>query len=81
MNIRIYVILIIKIFCNKRSYFISFGTILFCFGGAVMFPTIQTDMINPEQFSYSVIMAYIGEFFFFTSCFLYGSFKFESLHY
>lgn len=41
-----------------KSFFLSFGTILFCFGGAVMFPTIQTDMQKPGQFTKSVIVSY-----------------------
>lgn len=41
-----------------NSFFIAFGTILFCFGGAVMFPTIQADMINPREFKTSVILSY-----------------------
>ena len=43
-----------------RSLFESFGTILFCFGGAVMFPTIQSDMMQPSQFSKSVVLAYFS---------------------
>jgi vesicular inhibitory amino acid transporter len=44
-----------------ESFFVGFGTILFCFGGGVMFPTIQTDMIQPGLFYKSVIIAYFGK--------------------
>ncbi|CAK8681446.1 unnamed protein product [Clavelina lepadiformis] len=38
------------------SFFTAFGTILFAFGGASVFPTIQVDMKNPDKFPYSVII-------------------------
>ncbi|EEB10155.1 vacuolar amino acid transporter, putative [Pediculus humanus corporis] len=40
------------------DFFVSFGTILFAFGGASTFPTIQNDMINKEKFSKSVFIAF-----------------------
>lgn len=49
---------ILMVIFKFSSFFVSFGTILFCFGGAVMFPTIQTDMINPGRFYKSVVLAY-----------------------
>lgn len=45
-----------------HDFFISFGTLLFAFGGASTFPTIQNDMQNKKQFSTSVIIAFSGEF-------------------
>ncbi|XP_065161540.1 uncharacterized protein [Atheta coriaria] len=41
-----------------HDFFISFGTLLFAFGGASTFPTIQNDMQNKKQFSTSVIIAF-----------------------
>ncbi|KAK6629041.1 hypothetical protein RUM43_002858 [Polyplax serrata] len=41
-----------------HDFFISFGTILFAFGGASTFPTIQNDMVNKEKFSKSVFIAF-----------------------
>lgn len=46
-----------------HDFFISFGTILFAFGGASTFPTIQNDMVNKEKFSKSVFIAFSGEIF------------------
>ena len=43
------------------DFFVSFGTILFAFGGASTFPTIQNDMINKEKFSKSVFIAFSGK--------------------
>lgn len=40
--------------------FIAFGTILFSFGGASTFPTIQTDMKKSSKFPLSVLWAYVG---------------------
>ena len=40
--------------------FVAFGTILFSFGGASTFPTIQTDMKKSSRFPLSVFWAYIG---------------------
>lgn len=37
----------------------AFGTILFGFGGVSIFPTIQTDMKEPEKFTTSIIVGYI----------------------
>ncbi|XP_063244855.1 uncharacterized protein LOC134546192 [Bacillus rossius redtenbacheri] len=40
------------------SFFLSFGTILFAFGGASTFPTIQNDMVEKHKFSQSVIIGF-----------------------
>ncbi|KAG5880868.1 hypothetical protein JTB14_017794 [Gonioctena quinquepunctata] len=42
-----------------QDFFISFGTILFAFGGASTFPTIQNDMTNKKDFSMGVIIAFV----------------------
>ncbi|XP_018563277.1 amino acid transporter AVT1J-like [Anoplophora glabripennis] len=42
-----------------HDFFLSFGTLLFAFGGASTFPTIQNDMRNKKQFSSSVTIAFI----------------------
>ncbi len=39
---------------------VAFGTILFSFGGASTFPTIQTDMRKASKFPLSVFWAYVG---------------------
>ena len=39
---------------------VAFGTIIFSFGGAATFPTIQTDMKRGSKFPLSVFFAYIG---------------------
>ena len=38
------------------SFFTAFGKILFAFGGASIFPTIQVDMKDPKKFSFAVVM-------------------------
>ncbi|KAJ7377328.1 hypothetical protein OS493_029687 [Desmophyllum pertusum] len=43
-----------------QSFFSAFGTILFSFGGASTFPTIQTDMKKSSKFPMSVFWAYVG---------------------
>lgn len=45
-----------------RDFFLSFGTILFAFGGASTFPTIQNDMEEKHKFSKSVFIAFSGKF-------------------
>ncbi|CAH1170052.1 unnamed protein product [Phaedon cochleariae] len=42
-----------------HDFFISSGMILFSFGGASTFPTIQNDMKNRKDFSMSVAIAFI----------------------
>lgn len=42
------------------SIFLGLGTILFSFGGAATFPTIQNDMADRSRFPYSVAIAFIG---------------------
>lgn len=44
-----------------HDFFLSFGTLLFAFGGASTFPTIQNDMEKKEKFSTSVIVAFTGK--------------------
>lgn len=41
-----------------RNFFLSFGTILFAFGGASTFPTIQNDMSEKQQFSKSILIGF-----------------------
>ena len=42
-------------------FFLGVGPILFSFGGASTFPTIQNDMKQRDMFNRSVIMGFIGE--------------------
>lgn len=42
------------------SFFLSFGTILFTFGGAAAFPTFQNDMKDRSKFPTAVIVGFIG---------------------
>ncbi|XP_045138355.1 amino acid transporter AVT1J-like [Portunus trituberculatus] len=43
---------------SLSSFFLGFGTILFSFGGASTFPTIQNDMVDRTRFPLSVAMAF-----------------------
>ncbi|KAK4877503.1 hypothetical protein RN001_010009 [Aquatica leii] len=43
---------------NFHDFFLAFGTLLFAFGGASTFPTIQNDMVNKRKFSISVVIAF-----------------------
>ena len=47
---------------TASSFFLAFGSILFAFGGASSFPTIQNDMIDKTQFERSVNFAFVGKF-------------------
>lgn len=44
-----------------HDFFIAFGTLLFAFGGASTFPTIQNDMQDKSKFSISIIYAFSGK--------------------
>lgn len=43
-----------------HDFFLAFGTLLFAFGGASTFPTIQNDMEKKDKFSTSVTIAFLG---------------------
>jgi len=43
-----------------QDFFLTFGMILFCFGGMAAFPTIQADMKNPNKFPKAVCIAMIA---------------------
>lgn len=43
------------------DFFLSFGTILFAYGGAATFPTIQNDMVRRDKFPTSVSIGFVGE--------------------
>uniref|UniRef100_A0A023F831 Putative amino acid transporter n=1 Tax=Triatoma infestans TaxID=30076 RepID=A0A023F831_TRIIF len=43
---------------NFKDFFLSFGIILFSFGGASTFPTIQNDMVDRGKFKKSVYMGF-----------------------
>lgn len=45
-----------------KSFALSFGTILFAFGGACTFPTIQNDMTNRKKFPTSAVVGFIGKY-------------------
>ena len=47
---------------TANGFLLAFGTILFAFGGASTFPTIQHDMQKPAQFKYAVVVAFIGKY-------------------
>ena len=38
------------------SFFSAFGKILFAFGGASIFPTLQVDMKDPKKFPITVVI-------------------------
>jgi vesicular inhibitory amino acid transporter len=43
-------------------FFLAYGTIVFAFGGASTFPTIQNDMEDRKKFHTSVTVGFAGEF-------------------
>uniref|UniRef100_A0A8R1HH17 Aa_trans domain-containing protein n=1 Tax=Caenorhabditis japonica TaxID=281687 RepID=A0A8R1HH17_CAEJA len=50
---------------NVQKTLMSFGTIMFSYGGHCAFPTIQHDMKKPHQFSKSVSIAFLVVFIFY----------------
>lgn len=44
------------------SFSLGFGTLLFSYGGAAIFPTIQNDTKHRHQFWKSVVMAFAGNY-------------------
>jgi solute carrier family 32 (vesicular inhibitory amino acid transporter) len=44
-----------------QDFFLAFGTIMFAFGGASTFPTIQNDMTDKNKFSHSLQYSFIGK--------------------
>lgn len=42
-----------------KSFFKSFGTIAFSYGGAIVFPTFQADMNQPPKFIYSAFLGFL----------------------
>ena len=44
------------------EFFLAFGIILFAFGGASTFPTIQNDMKDKSKFTKSVLYGFLGEY-------------------
>uniref|UniRef100_F6VBN4 Amino acid transporter transmembrane domain-containing protein n=1 Tax=Ciona intestinalis TaxID=7719 RepID=F6VBN4_CIOIN len=49
-----------NVIIDTKTYFLAFGTILFAFGGASVFPTIQVDMKQPDMFPKSVVIGIIS---------------------
>ena len=43
-----------------EGYFMAFGSIMFAFGGASTFPTIQADMKDKSKFKYAAYIAMAG---------------------
>ncbi|CAH2035841.1 unnamed protein product, partial [Iphiclides podalirius] len=43
-----------------KDFFLAFGTIMFTFGGASAFPTIQNDMVEKSKFSKSVQYSFLA---------------------
>ena len=46
-----------------QGYFMAFGSIMFAFGGASTFPTIQADMIDKSKFKYAAYIAMTGMYY------------------
>ena len=44
-----------------ETLFLGMSSLLFSFGGASSFPTIQNDMADRKQFGRSITYGYIGE--------------------
>lgn len=44
------------------DFFLAFGTIMFAFGGASTFPTLQNDMADKTKFNKSLQYGFIGWF-------------------
>ncbi|KAI1288323.1 hypothetical protein HDE_09353 [Halotydeus destructor] len=44
---------------DAKSFFLSFGTIIFAFGGAATFPTFQNDMKDKSKFPAAVTFGFI----------------------
>uniref|UniRef100_A0A2S2PV93 Vacuolar amino acid transporter 1 n=1 Tax=Sipha flava TaxID=143950 RepID=A0A2S2PV93_9HEMI len=43
---------------NTDQFFLSYGTILFCYGGAVSFPVVQNEMFKVNRYSRSLITVF-----------------------
>ena len=43
-----------------EGYFMAFGSIMFAFGGASTFPTIQADMKDKSKFKFAAYIAMAG---------------------
>ena len=43
-----------------EDYFMAFGSIMFAFGGASTFPTIQADMKDKSKFKFAAYIAMAG---------------------
>lgn len=55
-----------KIAHNKEphtfsNFFLAYGTIVFAFGGASTFPTIQNDMVDRSRFPTSVSIGFVSK--------------------
>lgn len=46
---------------TAHSFFLGLGTIMFSFGGAVVFPTIQNDMSDRSKFPLAIMISFCGE--------------------
>lgn len=46
---------------TAHSLFLGLGTIMFSFGGAVVFPTIQNDMSDRSKFPLAIMISFSGE--------------------
>ena len=43
--------------------FLAFGVVIFSYGGAITFPTVQHDMKDPSKFSKVVALSFSGKHF------------------
>jgi len=61
-----------------KSFFTSLPTIMFAFGGASTFPTIQNDMARKSEFAKSVAIAFIGLMLIFVPVGVFGYYTYGS---
>jgi amino acid permease len=51
----------VSVIFYSQSFFLGFGVIMFAFGGAGIFPTIQNDMSSRDRFPLAVALAFAGK--------------------
>jgi hypothetical protein len=54
------------------TFFRTFGTVVFAFGGHPALPTIQTNMEDKTKFKWAVIIGYLGKYIFPSICLLWA---------
>ena len=64
--------MIFLLFNCRSGFFSAFGAVMFAFGGASTFPTVQADMADKKRFKWAAVASCLALFLIYSSVMIVG---------